>query len=1234
MYSQKNWKLLQGRYELLDPLVGEGFEKGSEEWVGVDGFDNEYLIKIWPYQEANDLKRALWDSELRRMYRVGSSPGAEKWIVVMREADLDPDHNCYVMVLQAHGSGYSTLDKAIKIRNQYAWLSNAGVDARRLLWLGLKRLADGIQLLHSQTILHRNVTAENIFFRPEGGPSSFRLAGFEWSLRVGELHLQQPPSGWSSPPDFADNDLFAYQPETDWYGFGVLAARCLLNIESLRVLSPKERHRRIVRAIDQASNRHLQELERVILQRLIDPQRRDRLMKGYEIDAALDDLLDSLGGGARADALQNPLILAYNPAQLSQNILERATANGFVPNADQPLESFNPSDIVHCTALSSFLQKDLAESQLHSLKENAFVLVGQRLELKISQLEERDQQSREKVRTWDVAYCIDETDLRWSEGGTTRRDLPPGSVIVRTTSEVWRGKPERGRAQNWERYLPYVDETDKLRANLAQFHNFIRCTNQMELLMRDAELFQYEVVERKVHNGVETLTIRDAERSRSVLEILKPEGGLVQFLQREIESGKRDCRLVILTPESQDSLRLELETRLEKKDCFIVEEVDDPDEDLVVLKRSCLDEGTATTWDRGWVRTFGMFGQVALIRRRNEAIGRLQNHSYLLRSLSAPGQVFMDTGPLPLPQEVLSEKVDSAKQAVMRDVLRTRPIYALQGPPGTGKTTMVAHLLRQIFRDDPVAQVLLAAQAHGAVDVLRAKVRDEAFGDVPETDQPLAIRIGTGEGDESGFAGSVQDVAAQALTSSVGRLKASKNLTVLQGEWIQGAENMIAGISGGLMDDECSEFCALLKRGANITYCTTSAGDLEELARSVQSFDWAIIEEAGKCHGFDLALPLQAGHRWLLIGDHNQLPPYRWEDYSKALVNLDRVIDALKELPNRAAGLLDFEWIIQWEGMDAAERNQFKEFCRHWLNTFRRIFENCEIAPSGSSNPRLTIIDSIGAAAGMLSRQYRMHPTIGTLISEVYYDGKLQNQTIDAEGRPKLEVILPVAAPEGIGSAAIVWIDTPPASTDDRAHEWAQPRYTNRFEVSTVAGFLRALRLDPEFVATLARNASPAETVKIAVLSPYTQQVIKLRQRLESIALPSGIVPKEELRRRKTAADNDKVRLCHTVDSFQGNEADIIVVSLVRNSSAHDHHDPLGFLWEPARMNVLLSRAQRLLVLVGSWDFFLQQVKPFSLDDRSRREWRLKKAITVLSDFFDSGHAVKLDAYPFWRNGR
>lgn len=60
------------------------------------------------------------------------------------------------------------------------------------------------------------------------------------------------------------------------------------------------------------------------------------------------------------------------------------------------------------------------------------------------------------------------------------------------------------------------------------------------------------------------------------------------------------------------------------------------------------------------------------------------------------------------------------------------------------------------------------------------------------------------------------------------------------------------------------------------------------------------------------------------------------------------------------------------------------------------------------------------------------------------------------------------------------------------------------------------------------------------------------------------------------------------MDEFQGNQADIIVVSLVRNNHAK-RGTGLGFLADGRRLNVLLSRAKRKLVLIGSWNFLLSR---------------------------------------------
>lgn len=1228
MYSKKHWKILGERYELIRPLeLGDVNTQTHESWIALDSYNVEYLVRIWPFlaKDPNDLQRALWDTELRTMYRVSSSPGAEDALLVMREAGLDQTHKCFVMIMQALGvSGYETLNEILTKRAHYPWLSNANVDARRQLWMGLKQIAQGIQLLHSQYVLHRNMGLENVFLDPEHGPASFRLGGFEWSVRIGELHIKTPPEGWSSPPEYWNSSAFGYLHETDWYGFGMIAVRCLLNVEAHRKRNPQDRHGYIIKEINKATGKQLSDFEKLILQRLVDREGQDRLTRGYEIINAIDDLLRALNA-VQDIPTTNPLVLVYNP-KTNQTLIETAKEIGYIPNEKQSMEPFNPNDISHCIRLSDFVQKDLAEAQLY-LVANEYILIGKQLGLKITRWGEYNRDTGKKLYNWDAAFCLDVRELRWNEGGPSFREIPPSSIIVRTNFDVLKEKTLLGRAQNWERYLPYSDKGAELRATLSQFHDFIRCTNQIELLMRDAELFQYTVIDRMIEPHEETIHVQEIERERPVMDFLKLEGGLIQFLQREIESNKPNCDLVML--DNEDGLRFPPGTIIMPKHCFRVVDFMS-DHKTIIMKRAITEERLKSPPDKGWLRTFGMFGQIDLIRRRKEAIDRLANHSYLLRSLCATGQTFMDTGDTKLPQDLPIEKVDQAKQAAMRDVLRTRPIYSLQGPPGTGKTTMVAHLLRQIFKDDPVAQVLITAQAHGAVDVLRSKVVNEAFKGISENARPLAVRLGKNSYELGGREGSVENVAESILQLSLQRLDRIVPATSVQKQWRECSLEMIRAIRSRSTGAQVSEFIELVKRGANITYCTTSAGDLEELARTTQFYDWTIIEEAGKCHGFDLALPLHAGHRWLLIGDHYQLPPYRWEDYSKALNILGDVIENVNILPSKASGLLDSDWIHRWDSMDDQTQEKFKEFSHIWLNTFKKIFENCKAAPAGSSDPKETIGESIGAAAGMLSLQYRMHPAIGTLISEAYYDGKLKNQTVKEDGHPYDKVVIKVSIPEEVKGSSIVWIDTPSASSNSKAREIGppdnKPRYTNPYEAKVIIGLLSKLRLDPAFIELLKSTNNKKKAMKLAILSPYNHQVRLIRQSLSGVGLPDGIIPKEALQTRKLDASGSRSPLVFTVDSFQGNEADIIIVSLVRNNMGiTEYQRPLGFLQDPARMNVLLSRAQRLLILVGSWDFFSEQVAPFSLHDKTRRnEWHLKKVVTMLSDWFISGKAVKL----------
>ncbi|MBN2286672.1 MAG: AAA family ATPase [Tissierellales bacterium] len=1229
MSIESGRKVLRGKYELISQLMPDHSMQPSEAWLAVDDYQTEYIIKLWPFQDngANELQRALWDFELRNLYRVSSSPGAEQVLLVVHDAGVDFQYGCFVMVMQARGAGYDNLGQALKHRNQYDWLSDNDVEQRQKVWRGLKQIAQGVQLLHSQAILHRNVNADNVFFHPDSGAKSFRLGGFEWSIRIGELHVATPPHGWSSPPEIEDWESFGYQIETDWYGFGILAARCFINIEAYVNEPPIKRHQHINQKIKQATERYLSDIEKHIILRLIDRNRRDRLTRDDEVVAIIDELIQNLQG-VQPNIEDKPLVVVYDSR--NSDLAERVAEVGFIPNPKNPHEAFNPYDINHSVNLSHFIQNDLKEAQIFYLNDKDYILVGQKLALKITRYKKIDfNRSQPDQYSWDAAYVLDVVELSWSEGGNAQKELPPESIIVRTGIDIRNQPTTLSKSQSWKRHLPQKEKSASIRASLALFHDFIRCTNQIDLLIRDAELFLYERVSRKVVSQVEIVKIREIARERTVMDIFKLEGGLVGFLQREFESNKPNCDLVVLTPEGQGSLRLNLEKRIEPKDCYQVVsfEKDEDDNDVIVLKKIASANSVIAPPVRGWLRTFGMFGQVDLIRRRKEAIDRLAEHSYLLKSLAATGQVYMHIGQSALPRELPNDKVDIAKQAVMQDVLNTRPIYALQGPPGTGKTTMVAYLLRQILDADPVAQILVTAQAHGAVDVLRSKVLNEAFVDVAEASLPLAVRLGRNDPDKDLLEGSVESVAVRVLQLSVESLK-NKPMTKLQQKWIDYASEMIDAIHTRTLDKQAPEFVELVKRGANITYCTTSAGDLEELARSTQAYDWTIIEEAGKCHGFDLALPMQAGHRWLLIGDHHQLPPYRFDDYLKAITDLERTVGFLNDLPENASGLLDIDWLRRWEATPIEEQESFKQFAKDRLETFRFIFELCEKTPAGESSLKRTLEEPIGAIAGMLSWQYRMHPTIGDLISESYYRGALKNKTTDPNGKPLERVKLALKNPEKIGNVSIVWIDCPSALGENKeAKEWGppdSPRYTNPYEADIIKGLLTQLKLDIETIPFISQE----NPLKLAVLSPYNQQVSCLRRVLKDIKLPPGIVPKEELRHRATDNSFKNRSLVHTVDSFQGNEADIIIVSLVRNNEGRGRH-PLGFLDKAERMNVLFSRAQRLLVLVGSWDFFYKQVEPFNLNDPSRTEWHLKKAMTLVERWFSDNTAVKLNGENF-----
>ena len=1208
-------RLLNGRYRLIRRLDHvSDLDQVSETWQARDEDETPYLLKAWlTSADPNLVLRALWDRELRVLYRASSSAGADACLLVVREAQLDRQLGAFVLV--SEGPGYDTLAAALSDRQAIAWLMKTNLnqhDRRAALWKGLRRIAVAIRTLHEQQIMHRAVSPESVYLDLEDGPPTMRLGSYEWSVRVGSSAEQSPVGNWSTPPEML-TDKGGHTFDTDWYGFGMLAARCFVSAEGWRDLEPDRRRERVFDELRSPSLR-LTGKERELLRRLIERDPRARLTYAEEILRQMDELIVGLSvpqGGNESKPL-NLVIAATNT-----KLIEALRGVGYEPDPAKPGTEYSP--LAHVGTLREFVRREAQGGLVYGLSQaDRCVLRGKRTSLLLRPYRSDAQDEA----SWDFAHISHAVSLSADETNFRPLELGRTEVNVMTPREV--GAARARGVRSWEAFIPRAEETSVLSTALARFQDFLRCTNQLDLLMRDAEVAAYEVVwEQITEDRRHVIEVRERIRPREPLAFCRVDGGMIEILQREMDMRKPNWCRVILTKD--DALRIQIDP---EKDYWEIDAGFDLAGGTVRLMRTVM-EGQIPLEKQGFLRTYGHYAAIMLVRRRTEAINRLQEHSYVLRALAQPGQVYMDTQIAELPTSLDRAAVDQSKTAVIQDSLRVRPMYALQGPPGTGKTTLVAHLLRQILADDPVAQILVTAQAHGAVDVLRRKVRDEVFGGVPEDERPLAVRLGKGDmvGRPQDVEGSVANVTADLLTRVSARLDQGAGGSEAERRWRELARQLADLANGAHGTDlrqpsgrsaqaerDLADFSELVKRSASITYCTTSARDLEDLADSNRSFDWSIVEEAGRSHGFDLALPLQVGHRWLLLGDQAQLPPYRINDYAKGVDQLGHAVEALADLTSQQ--LVDREWVARWGRQSAQDQADFQAFCKSWLRTFETLFNQLKDEIFGSE--RMTLREPVGAASGRLSIQYRMHPTIGTLISKAFYPdfGGIDNGTVSPDGTPLPRILHKIEFPIDLRGKAIFWIDTPWCQQTPDAGELGdkqkRPRFENHGEAQIIARFLDALA------------KAPGEKGDIAVLAPYTAQVRLLNRKLKALPAIGGLSFRQSIQRQPDEPSND--RWAHTVDSFQGNEADIVVVSMVRNNTDLPGKG-LGFMADdPSRFNVLFSRAQKLLVIVGSWDFFAHQLSQVPRDNRFHELWPMRTAIDEIELAVSEGRAIRTKA--------
>jgi superfamily I DNA and/or RNA helicase len=285
-----------------------------------------------------------------------------------------------------------------------------------------------------------------------------------------------------------------------------------------------------------------------------------------------------------------------------------------------------------------------------------------------------------------------------------------------------------------------------------------------------------------------------------------------------------------------------------------------------------------------------------------------------------------------------------------------------------------------------------------------------------------------------------------------------------------------------------------------------------------------------------------------------------------------------------------------WERLTPGERSDFVDSSQRWLYFFRQLFATAE------ARPEKPLVE-------MLRLQHRMHPSIGNLISHAFYEDRLKNGTRDdVTLRPLPKVLHRFERPECIRGKAIVWIDVP---TRTPKHGDIEGYLVNQAEVDAVQMVLSGLDI-PE---------GPLESV--VVLTPYRRQVTLLRRALNSTPKPRWARAPDGTKR--TLADAVPV---FTVDSFQGHQASTVIISLVRNNQEKFTEKALGFLRFFQRVNVMMSRAERLLIVVGSWDFLFAHLSQQS-DEPDQVYFELRRLIGWLDEAFKTGVAFKGDVAAF-----
>jgi DNA polymerase III delta prime subunit len=533
---------------------------------------------------------------------------------------------------------------------------------------------------------------------------------------------------------------------------------------------------------------------------------------------------------------------------------------------------------------------------------------------------------------------------------------------------------------------------------------------------------------------------------------------------------------------------------------------------------------------------------------------------------------------------------DSQRKAIL-SALHARDLCLLQGPPGTGKTTVIAELIWQLISQDQEQKILLTSETNLAVDNAIEKLLNKEHTLV----KPLRFGKDTKfeeEGKKYSFNRIMKwidekfvspDYEEDSLEEKDDEEEISPDNAYNNA--VQIWMNRIAEKSHKEINPKYSEalkdwaieltqpeteikslFKSKYFKYANVVGSTCSSSGSRSFTDSYQfffntnpeflrepdkpwnripvEFEAVIMDEASKATPPEMLLPLCFAKKSIVIGDHKQLPP---------MLNEKEFKEALSELKDDRAKKLA-------EEID-------KEFVE--TSQFERLIMNPKVSKT---------------IAARLNIQYRMHPKINNVIKQFYTgdtDEGLEPAQELTENSESEDLNNPFSRHHGFWNDEFIkpdihtiWVNV------NEPEEQSGTSRVNEKEVDAVKNVLQYLKNAKGFEEyfshweRIKNEDKRLQEQEIGIISFYGHQVKKL-QEVKRFAQKDLGLP---------------IRL-KTVDKFQGMERNIIIVSTVRSDKIikgglQGKNTDIGFAKAPERLNVALSRARRLLIVVGNLSFF------------------------------------------------